>query len=131
MADQVMIEGLFQREEAELTRFIHEELDLPIEDKVTVESWVDEQGGYRISEISTWHPQPEKCNGCGYGGSWMQSDPGAAAALFAAERFVISRSDVIDYLGGDDYIDYRQECEQSLRYAITDPPTFGVWEDRR
>jgi hypothetical protein len=55
--------------------------------------------------------------------------------LFAAERFVISREDEIEEWYSPDpdggYIDYRQEQEQALRYAITDPPTFGEWEDRR
>lgn len=119
----------FEQEEAELIAFLRKELSADDNTDITVESWVDRRGGYRISEISTF-TYTKRGEPFGAGGSWMQSDPGAAHVLFAAERFVISREDEIEEFG-DSYIDYRQEQEMGLRFAITDPPTMGVWEDRR
>ena len=120
----------FEQEEAELTAFIREALDLPEADDVTVYSWADRYGGYRISEISLYRPDPVRGLPFGGGSSWMQSDPEAGTVLLAAERFVVSREDEIEEFEGDTYVDYRQEREQALRFALTG--SFGEgWEDRR
>jgi len=120
----------FEAEEQELIDFMRKELKLLEPNmEVMVESWVDDKGGYRIAEITTWVGTGTHT---GYGGTWMQSDPDAAAVLFAAERFVVTRHDEIEeFENSDDYIDYRQEMEQLLRYQITDPQEMGEWEDRR
>ena len=115
--------------ERELIAFVREVLALPDSDRVSVYSYLDQHGGYRIGEVSTWTPRPEQCEGCGAGGSWMQSDSGAHAILFAMERFVVNVGEPIDEFDAESYVDYAQEMEQNLRYALTGE--FGEWEDRR
>jgi hypothetical protein len=115
--------------EKELIAFIRKVLNLSDDVRITVESWSDQFGGYRISEIDVFTPDPERGLPFGSGGTYMQSDYDAGAVLFAAERFVISRNDPIEEWGLDSYIDYRQEREQALAEALG--AEIPEWEDRR